>query len=63
MAVHVSVTQRASMGGSAIMMGAQTCVKMLNPAVSQDALPLRRTTTAPAEMTEERLMEKAAKGN
>lgn len=39
MALQAPVTPRASMGQSAMMTGAQTCVKMLNPSVNQTTLP------------------------
>lgn len=51
MAVQAPVTPRASAGQSAMMTGAQTCVNMLNPAVSQTTLPYGMTTMGlnPAE--------------
>ncbi len=51
MALQAPVTLRASMGRSAMMTGAQTCVRMLNPAVSQTTLPygMTRMGCNPAE--------------
>lgn len=51
MALQAPVTLRASMGRSAMMTGARTYVKMLNPAVSQTTLPygMTRMGLNPAE--------------
>lgn len=51
MALQAPVTLRASMGQSAMMTGAQTCVKMLNPSVNQTTLPygMTRMGLNPAE--------------
>lgn len=51
MALQAPVTLRASMGRSAMMTGARTCVKMLNPAVNQTTLPygMTRMGLNPAE--------------
>lgn len=43
MALQAAVTPRASVGQSAMMTGAQTCVKMLNPSVNQTPLPYGMT--------------------
>lgn len=43
MALRAAVTPRASVGQSAMMTGAQTCVKMLNPSVNQTPLPYGMT--------------------
>lgn len=43
MALQAPVTLRASVGQSAIMTGARTCVNTLNPAVNQCALPFGMT--------------------
>lgn len=43
MALQAAVTLRASMGRSAMMTGARTCVKMLNSAVNQTTLPYGMT--------------------
>ncbi|KAM7375918.1 hypothetical protein PAMP_005679 [Pampus punctatissimus] len=47
MALQALVTLRASMGRSAMMTGARTCVKMLNPAVCQTTLPYGMTRMGP----------------
>lgn len=61
MALQAPVTLRASMGRSAMMTGARTCVKMLNPAVNQTALPygMTRMGLNPAE---ERRREREGQG-
>lgn len=43
MALQAPVTLRASVGQSAMMMGARTRVNTLNPAVSQSTLPFGMT--------------------
>ncbi|CAB1443437.1 unnamed protein product [Pleuronectes platessa] len=43
MALQAAVTLRASMGRSAMMTGARTCVKTLNSAVNQTTLPCGMT--------------------
>lgn len=56
MALQAPVTPRASMGRSVMMTGPRTCVKMLNPAVNQSALPygMTRMGLNPAEREKER---------
>lgn len=51
MALQAPVTLQAGMGRSAMMTGARTCVKTLNPVVNQTTLPYGMTTMGlnPAE--------------
>lgn len=63
MALQAPVTLRASMGQSAMMTGAQTCVKMLNPSVNQTTLPyeMSRMGLNPAEERKTRTRRSAGK--
>lgn len=63
MALQAPVTLRASTGQSAMMTGAQTCVKMLNPSVNQTTLPygMTRMGLNPAEERKRRTRRRAGK--